>query len=138
MHVSSIEIRNVRAFTKLRWNLQPRQLRGWHVVIGDNGSGKSTFLRALALVLTGPKDAQALREDWSTWCRKGKGSSSIHVTVQGDSKWDKWAGRGKQTGDPSGGIVFSKASDGEVRLNQPQTGQFRRIGPASGPHHAVR
>jgi ABC-type cobalamin/Fe3+-siderophores transport system ATPase subunit len=35
----------------MTWTIENSQAAGWHVIIGDNGSGKSTFLRSIALAL---------------------------------------------------------------------------------------
>jgi len=54
MHIKRIEITNIRNIEKLVWELPDGQdLAGWHVLIGDNGSGKTTILRAIALGLIG-------------------------------------------------------------------------------------
>lgn len=60
MLLRQIQIRNVRSIRSLDWELaESRPGAGWHVVVGDNGSGKSTFLRSAALALIGPRDALA-------------------------------------------------------------------------------
>lgn len=54
MHIKKIEITNIRNIEKLVWELPDGQdLAGWHVLIGDNGSGKTTILRAIARLLMG-------------------------------------------------------------------------------------
>jgi predicted ATPase len=54
---------------------------GWHVLIGDNGSGKSSIIRALALALVGPEQALGLRADWRDWLNLQSTSGSIHLEV---------------------------------------------------------
>ncbi|WP_346331270.1 AAA family ATPase [Prosthecobacter sp. SYSU 5D2] len=53
MHIKSVKIQNIRSFPSLDRELQGSKLSGWHVIIGDNGAGKSTFLRSIALALCG-------------------------------------------------------------------------------------
>lgn len=54
MHIKKIEITNIRNIEKLVWELPDgHELAGWHVLIGDNGSGKTTILRAIAWGLIG-------------------------------------------------------------------------------------
>lgn len=64
---------------------------GWHVLIGDNGSGKSSIIRAISLGLIGPDIAKALDafQDWETWLQRGETSSSIQVVVSRDDDFDK-------------------------------------------------
>lgn len=111
MHLHSFEIRNVRAISDLSWKA-PASRSGWHVVIGDNGSGKSSLLRCLALALIGPRDAQALRQDWSEWLPAGvdAGKATLAVNYQWD---DKWAGQGPKLKNyyPSAGVRFTRKDD---------------------------
>lgn len=67
MYVRRVSIRNIRSLVELDWEVAPGEEAGWHVILGDNGSGKSTFLRAIALALLGPLEAGMLREDWDPW-----------------------------------------------------------------------
>jgi hypothetical protein len=54
---------------------------GWHIVIGDNGSGKSTFLRSVALALTEQPEASELAMRWGTPLRTGAVEGAVEVTV---------------------------------------------------------
>ena len=58
MYIEKVIIKNIRSIRSLEMDfLKPK---GWHVLIGDNGSGKTSILRAIALTLMG-KDAKSLR-----------------------------------------------------------------------------
>jgi predicted ATPase len=83
---------------------------GWHVIIGDNGAGKSTVLRSIALALIGPAEPGALRQDWQTWMRSDAEDES-HVKIQviqheEHDRWTKSAGRTTEK-DISGEMVIS-------------------------------
>ncbi|MFN8492481.1 MAG: AAA family ATPase [Caldilineaceae bacterium] len=95
MYIKSVEIRNVRSLRHFAWSLQDQELPGWHVLIGDNGSGKSTILKAISLALVGEKDAQGLREDWSTWLTKEAESGSIGLDLAYDASYDNFSGYGR-------------------------------------------
>ncbi len=60
--VASIEITNLRAFeTTFRVDVPPPRGDGqWIVFLGENATGKTTLLRALALALAHPSDAAAV------------------------------------------------------------------------------
>jgi predicted ATP-dependent endonuclease of OLD family len=53
MYLTGLHIKNVRSIDILSWEIEPEQASGWHVMIGDNGSGKSSVLRSIAIALIG-------------------------------------------------------------------------------------
>jgi DNA repair exonuclease SbcCD ATPase subunit len=69
MYLKQINLRNLRSMASLDWEIEDDKAAGWHVIIGDNGAGKSGLLRAIALALVGPQEAIALRQDWNEWLR---------------------------------------------------------------------
>ena len=100
MHVRRLSIENIRSIRRLEFDLRKQDLAGWHVILGDNGSGKSTVVRALALVLMGQPNAYATREDWSRWIAAGEGAGSISAELIAHPE-DMWTGRGRTTGTRS-------------------------------------
>ena len=50
--LTTVRLRNIGPFSELDWNLKP----GWNVLVADNGCGKSTVLRAIAMALCGNDD----------------------------------------------------------------------------------
>jgi predicted ATP-binding protein involved in virulence len=97
MHLVKIEIKNLKSLGNFTWELSAEDsLTGWHVLLGDNGSGKSTFLRACAIALMGPKNATGLRLSWQDWVQHGEKEARISITVTQDSV-DQWTGKGNTT-----------------------------------------
>jgi energy-coupling factor transporter ATP-binding protein EcfA2 len=89
MYLTQFVIRDVRAIRALEWEVPLEGAPGWHVILGDNGSGKSSVLRAIALALIGPYEAQALRQDWNRWVRSS-GWADIDLVLVPDSKVDRF------------------------------------------------
>jgi energy-coupling factor transporter ATP-binding protein EcfA2 len=87
MYISSIEIKNIRSISQLKLSLPDGG--GWHVVIGDNGSGKSTFMQSVALALVGHGNALALRQNWNNWLRRGKILGEIRIKITINQELDK-------------------------------------------------
>jgi len=82
MHLRRVHIRNVRSIADLTWEL-PTEASGpgWHVILGDNGSGKSSFLRSIALALVGESGAAGLRQSWDEWLRTGADEATIELEI---------------------------------------------------------
>lgn len=81
MHITKLEIENIRALEHFTIELTPEEAPGWHVIIGSNASGKSTVLRSIALALIGPNEAGVLRESWRNWLRSDSKNGSVSVSV---------------------------------------------------------
>ncbi len=83
-YVGTLTVENIRSIRSLSWQLDLPAAPGWHVILGENGSGKSTFLRALSLSLLGRTEIDALRQDWATWLHQdatdGRAVARLHRT----------------------------------------------------------
>ena len=86
MHIAKVEIENIRSIQKLNWSPPPDKLAGWHIILGNNGAGKSTFLKSIALALMGSEAAWGLRLEWDDWLRRGKEIGEIKCHVSGGPK----------------------------------------------------
>jgi energy-coupling factor transporter ATP-binding protein EcfA2 len=122
MYVQRVYMGAIRSFDEIDWKLavDASRLRGWHVIIGDNGAGKSTFLRAIALAIVGPIDAPALRLNWNNWLQRGRSAGWIRLNLEDDRKYDHWQGQGRQLKKfyISAALSFGKNGDGAI-LNKP-------------------
>jgi energy-coupling factor transporter ATP-binding protein EcfA2 len=89
MYLTRFVIQNIRAIRALEWEVPLERAPGWHVILGDNGSGKSSVLRAIALAFIGPYEARALRQDWNRWVRPS-GWADIDLVLIPDFKVDQF------------------------------------------------
>jgi AAA domain, putative AbiEii toxin, Type IV TA system/AAA domain len=94
MYLREISIKNIRSIKEIEWKVPEEKADGWHVIIGDNGSGKSSFLRSIALGLIGPFDAPSLRQPWEEWLRKRQSSGSIELGLDWDEEFDFFSSQG--------------------------------------------
>ena len=70
MYIKKVSIENIRAISNLEMIFE--NPAGWHVLIGDNGAGKSSVVRAIAASLIGPEEINALLPIWSEWLKDRK------------------------------------------------------------------
>ncbi len=89
MYLREIHIKNIRSIKEIDWKVPEEKAEGWHVVIGDNGSGKLTFLRSIAVLLLGASEAMGLREPLGELLRRDQRSGSIGVEIVRDKEYDR-------------------------------------------------
>ena len=73
MYISKVTLKNIRGFTDLQFDLtrDDGTYAGWTVFTGDNGSGKTSLLKAIAVGLIGKDTARALQPSFHRWIRDG-------------------------------------------------------------------
>jgi hypothetical protein len=83
MFLSSLTLRNVRAIESLTLDFATPAggQRRWTLLLGENGCGKSTVLRATALLLAGSDALPALLGEPDAWIRNGCKSCRIEATL---------------------------------------------------------
>lgn len=90
MYLERVELTNVRRFGHLGWQLDADTPRaGWHVILGDNGSGKTTFLRAVTLALIGAWEAPATRVNARNFILNDRDRAEIELRLSADPAWDR-------------------------------------------------
>lgn len=81
MYLNKIHIKNIRSIADFEMTFD--KPAGWHVIIGDNGAGKSTIVRSISLGIIGPNDSKALRLNLNDWVRRGENEIGfISLTIQ--------------------------------------------------------
>ena len=55
MFIQRVVIKNIKSIKHLVLDFD-NPYHGWHVLLGNNGAGKSTILKAISLCLLGVKD----------------------------------------------------------------------------------
>lgn len=79
MYLKSVNIRNIRSITDFKMEFS--EYPGWHVLIGDNGSGKSSIIRSIALGLIGSQEIQGIKPNWNEWLRWKATSGFIQIDM---------------------------------------------------------
>lgn len=101
MFIDKVTLKNVRGFEDLEFSLDRggQQYAGWTVFTGNNGSGKSALLKAIAVALTGRDDAKALQPSFNHWIREGARTAHIEVEVVREPADDSFVASGKTPAD---------------------------------------
>lgn len=82
MYIKEIKIQNIRSIENFEMKFEDGEEAGWHVLLGDNGTGKTTIAKSISLGLVGPRELLRIIGDWKTWLTLGKKFSRIEMAVR--------------------------------------------------------
>ena len=84
MFLQSLTIKNVRSIKSLHLDFTngENEARRWTLLLGENGCGKSSVLRIIALILCGSEGALQLIGAPDTWIRNGENEAEIYAELQ--------------------------------------------------------
>lgn len=118
MFIDKVTLKNIRGFGELEFSLARGAGRyaGWTVFTGDNGSGKSSLLKAIAVALTGKDAARALQPSFHRWIRDGADEASIELQIVRTAGDDSLSGEGKAPGKEFPACVSLKNGGKEPHL----------------------
>ena len=90
MFLKNLRLENVRCFEDLTLDFEQADSssrrksnnRKWTILLGENGTGKSTVLRAAALITCGSSALADVLGEPKDWIRRGKRSCRISATLE--------------------------------------------------------
>jgi predicted ATP-binding protein involved in virulence len=88
MYINKIEIQNIRSISQLEMTFDNNHA-GWHVLIGDNGTGKSTVIKSISAGLVGYESFMTLRQSAKSWLKQSKQFGHIEISIFQDLDYDK-------------------------------------------------
>ncbi|MCO6491037.1 MAG: AAA family ATPase [Phaeodactylibacter sp.] len=113
MYITKVKIKNIRTIEHFIMEF-PENAAGWHVLIGDNGSGKTSLVRSISLGLIGIEQSGFFRQNWDNWLSKKKDSGTISVWISVDEKYDSFSKENSyRAGEGSfhSHIIFERTKD---------------------------
>ena len=90
MLLKKVILNNVKSIKHLTIDFEDKT-NGWHVLLGMNGCGKSTILKAISLCLLGERQSYSLKENFSNWITKGENKASILLEFSLNKSFDSLA-----------------------------------------------
>lgn len=116
MYIKSLEIKNIRAISHFKMTFE--KPAGWHVLIGDNGAGKSSIIRSLALILVGPDEISGIKPNWNNWLQWKSKEGSIQVGIDATDKIDVEGGIGGGGGEFKVNLKWKRLENNYVELDE--------------------
>lgn len=83
MFLRKLKLQNVRSIEELEISFEnaDENTRKWTLLLGENGTGKSSVLRSIALVMAGSEALADLLVNTDTWIRVGKKECTIEAEL---------------------------------------------------------
>ncbi|MDJ1470850.1 AAA family ATPase [Xanthocytophaga flava] len=114
MYIQKVSIKNIRSIQ--HFEMEFENPAGWHVLIGDNGAGKSSIIRSIALGLVGPEEILGIKPNWNNWITWKEDNGSVELGIEpeeGIDSQDSTSGIGKSftlqlnfRREPEGNVFF--------------------------------
>ncbi len=134
MYIRRVVLENLRAFHQLdfRFDRPGGKYAGWSVITGDNASGKTTLLKAIALALVGPDSARTLQPSFRGWIRSSCDEAVVAVEIVADAM-DVFS-KGRRYKQPFWSeLRLQKTNGSEVSLEIGRKYTGKGLGPKHGP-----
>lgn len=86
MYIKKVSIKNIRSID--HFEMEFEEPAGWHVIIGDNGVGKSTVVKAISLALLYTDGRGISQSSARSWLRRGEKEGAIELKIQRNNDFD--------------------------------------------------
>ncbi|MBK7847489.1 MAG: AAA family ATPase [Zoogloea sp.] len=120
MYIDRITLKNIRGFENLEFDLcrGDAKYAGWTVFTGDNGAGKSSLLKAIAVALTGRDVARSLQPSFHRWIREGAENqeSKIELMIVPEKGTDEFSEKGQTAYKKFPAIVILKSNEKDTSI----------------------
>jgi len=134
MYVKRLALDNLRGFEHLDFTFERQggAYAGWTVITGDNASGKTALLKAIALALIGPDPAHSLQPSLNGWIRRGAEKAVIAAEIVA-SDVDRFA-KGRRYEKPFWSeLHIAGADEPQAVLKVGSEYKGKGLGPTHGP-----
>ena len=140
MYIDKITLKNIRGFKNLEFDLcrGDDKYAGWTVFTGDNGAGKSSLLKAIAVALTGRDVARSLQPSFHRWIYEGAESqeSKIELMIVPEKGTDDFSEKGQTAYKKFPATVVLKANEKDTSIELPSAAGNKKSLAQRGPWSA--
>lgn len=107
MFLKKLRLQNFKCLSDVELSFEDEKgaLRKWTLVLGENGTGKSNLLKAVALITAGSNGLGELLGNVDTWIRNGEQSFRIEATLQNKKKEERHLSLVANRGDTLSKII---------------------------------
>ena len=125
MKISKLRLKNIKCFedTEISFENEKGGVKSWSLFVGDNGQGKTTILRSLALGLCDKEGASGLLLELYGFLRRDAEEGSIEICLQ-DEDNQKYTLKTRIEGENES--VFQKVFRGD-RVGKPDTKEVKNF-----------
>ena len=125
MKISKLRLKNIKCFedTEISFENEKGGVKSWSLFVGDNGQGKTTILRSLALGLCDKEGASGLLLELYGFLRRDAEEGSIEICLQ-DEDNQKYTLKTRIEGENES--VFQKIFRGD-RVGKPNTKEVKNF-----------
>ncbi len=135
MYIQRVYLKDLKGFRELDFTFKrpDASFEGWTVLTGENGSGKTALLKAIALALVGPDVTRALQPTLNGWIRDGSEEAEVAVQLV-VHETDRFVHGGRRPERPIWSELDLQMNGGpEVELRPADRRRQAKKGPLNGP-----
>lgn len=135
MYVKRVVLKDLKGFPELDFSFErpDGRFEGWTVITGDNASGKTAILKAIALAIVGPDVARALQPSFRGWIRRGAKKASLAVEIVPDEMDGFTKGGRRPQSSFWSELDLTQNGGPEVSLSPGKERRGNKKGPLNGP-----
>lgn len=88
LYISKLYLKNIKCFGEITIHFSStNDVYKWGVILGDNGLGKTTILRSIAMSLVGKASVAGLTDElYGEWIREGEDNGLIRLEIKSEDK----------------------------------------------------
>lgn len=134
MYVKRVVLERLRRFEHLdlKFERSDGTYNGWWVITGDNASGKTALLKAIAMAIVGPDAMRTLQPSYRGWIHHGEEETIVAVEIVAGPR-DGFA-KGRRYEQPFWSELKLLSTDGpETTLKVGSKYKGKGLGPTHGP-----